>query len=63
MAKSAGGETSQLGFQDGTAQRLSVADGVDRWAEKLSIALTRSMEDHHRHCPRWDDSLMDPEVG
>lgn len=62
-AKSAGGETFQPGLQDGTAQRLSVAEGVDRWAGKLGVALTRSTEDHHRHCPRWDDSPMDPEVG
>lgn len=34
------------------AQWLSVAEGVDRWAEKLSVALTRSIADHHRHCPR-----------
>lgn len=36
----------------GPTQWLSVAEGVDRWAEKLNVALTRSIEDQHRHCPR-----------
>jgi hypothetical protein len=45
------------------AQRLSVAEGVGRWAEELSLALTRSIEDHNRGCPCLNDSLMDSEVG
>lgn len=54
------------GFHAGpvqAAQRLSVAEGVDRWPEELRSALTRSTADHNHCFPRLDDSLMDPEVG
>lgn len=45
------------------AQRRSVAEGVERWAEELSLALTRSNVDHNHCFPRLDDSLMDPGAG
>lgn len=58
------GKPLEPGFHEGpvqAAQRLSVAEGVDRWAEELSLALTRSIVDHNRRC--LDDSLKDSEVG